>query len=130
MEARDGRGIAAVLTAERKRIREQREADAVGRAARGPQMTGSQDTDAPDPLDVLKALGFEECSTGGGCTALEYTRPDGQQCLVTNDALAPEGGESWDVGFYNEHGEQRSSFWYGQNTLLAALANIAEWRVG
>jgi len=42
---RDGRGIAAVLVAERKRIRDQREADAIGRAARGPQRRSSKRAD-------------------------------------------------------------------------------------
>lgn len=86
-------------------------------------------------LAVLIAMGFEECSTGGGCTALEFTRPDGQQCLVTNDALAPRAGEGWDVGFYESQeskigGEQIDCTWYAHDALFAALTRIAAWRVG
>lgn len=82
------------------------------------------------PIDVLASLGFEECSTGGGCTALEFTRPDGEQCLVTNDAKAPVVGEGWDVGFYDADLNERSYRWYDADKLLVALSRIAAWRVG
>lgn len=87
------------------------------------------------PLAVLMALGFEEWSTGGGCTALGFTRPDGQQCMVTNDAAVPKRGEGWDVGFYESDsskyaGEHLSCTWYAVGALHEALAVIAEWRVG
>ena len=84
------------------------------------------------PLAILAALGFAECSTGGGCAALEYTRPDGMQCLVTNDADVPKHGEQWDVGFYPEAGSGKtlSVAHYAPSQLNEALAVIAAWRVG
>ena len=86
-------------------------------------------------IAVLKALGFEEWSTGGGCTALGFERPDGQQCMVTNDATAPVCGEGWDVGFYESFdskvsGEQIDVTWYEPAELVQALAKIAAWRIG
>ena len=87
------------------------------------------------PLDVLSALGFEPISTGGGCKALSFVRPDGQECLVTSEADLPRPGESWDVGFYTSTEEKvdggcLSVEHYPADNLNAALAAIAEWRVG
>lgn len=93
------------------------------------------------PIDVLRAMGFEEWSTGGGCTALGFTRPDGEQCMVTNDAVIPEPGEDWDVGFYREPTDEephalgggdcyRLDSFIGSEGLLEALAVIAAWRIG
>jgi hypothetical protein len=91
------------------------------------------------PLNILLALGFEKWDTGGGCTALGFTRPDGQQCMVANDATMPEADEGWDVGFYfgtefdGEKlggGDLISCTWYAPADLQTALAVIAAWRVG
>ena len=87
------------------------------------------------PLAILLALGFEKCSTGGGCEAYEYTRPDGAQCLVTNDAEVPKAGEHWDVGFYPSEDQKIDGgagcvTYYSPGQLNEALAVIAAWRVG
>lgn len=89
-----------------------------------------------DPLDVLRAMGFEEIQTGGGCTALTYERPDGEGCYVTNECDAPKRGEGWHVGIYDgEHvwtngvAKEGVTF-YKPDELITALARIAAWRVG
>lgn len=90
---------------------------------------------APSCVSVLYALGFEEIGTGGNCTALAFSRPDGEMCMVTVDAQAPTGRDhNWDVGFYKEgYGEHYRFEHYARGHakgLIMALKDIATWRVG
>jgi hypothetical protein len=86
-------------------------------------------------ITVLEAMGFELCSTGGGCTAYIFTRPDGQRCMVTDDAEAPTPKDNhWTVGFYNaDDGQHYKIADYERGTLqntAQALADIARWMLG
>lgn len=60
------------------------------------------------PYDELRALGFEESETGGGCTALQRTYEDGSYHLITmeNDPMAPDAdtpdNEKVRVGLFND----------------------------
>jgi hypothetical protein len=86
-------------------------------------------------VDVLKALGFEVVGTGGGCEALEFSRPDGQTMLITNDLCVPAAGEGWEIGIYAdgdyaEANPPKEFKDFAADDLLAALAYVAAWRVG
>lgn len=84
-------------------------------------------------MDVLRSLGFEKRNTGGGHTALFFSRPDGEICEVIDGETgqAPDSIEDgWDVRFYRTDEECAyfgTSFPDGK---MAAVNLIAEWRVG
>lgn len=86
---------------------------------------------------ILEAMGFENLSTGGGCTAWIFTRPDGELCMVTDgDCSAPKDTDKeWDVGFYKNDGDGEhykfDHYNRGQaHGFIQAIVDIAKWRNG
>lgn len=68
--------------------------------------------------------GWVLTTTGGGCTALEYTWPDGTYALVTvpEEAAAPdtETAPCW-LGLYDADGHPRTDDLYAFQTVLEAF---------
>lgn len=70
-------------------------------------------------------FGFAETQTGGGCTALERTLPDGSYLLITDDGgcETPRTVKTEVlVGLYEDDGEE-AGYWYFK-TLPDALSHV------